>query len=327
MCVVHVNDKKLAMDCWQLKTYYYFCIINNKQDDMKHFLIYIMVLLVACAPPQASQQVARAATTPQMRFHCDGDTTRINELLNKGYESGINEANALIEFYARQLLGTPYVAHTLEGDEEMLTINIHELDCLTFIESLYALTRATLDRRYSWRDFADNIENVRYRGGEMGDYSSRIHYISEWIIDNNVRGNLVEVTPDIPHADYLIKNIDYMTHHTDSYRQLKDDSAMVEKIRRYELRNHRFPYVKRSWLNDKAVKAALQSGDFVSLVTKVEGLDVSHNGIIIVDEKGDPYLLDASMSGGKVMLESKPLYKYLERSKTNIGIRVFRMMR
>ena len=284
------------------------------------------LLVAACTPQQSNQQVAQAATVSQMRFHCDGDTTVINKLLAQGFESGINDANSLIEFYARRLLGTPYVAHTLEADEELLTINVHELDCLTFIETLYALTRATLDRRLSWRDYAANIENVRYRGGEMGDYSSRIHYISEWIIDNHVRGNLVEITPDLPHADYMVKNIDYMTHHTDSYRQLKNDSAMVEKIRRYELRNHRFPYVKRSWLNDKALKAALKSGDFVSLVTKVDGLDVSHNGIIIVDEKGDPYLLDASMSGGKVMLEPKPLFKYLEKSKTNIGIRVFRMM-
>ena len=293
---------------------------------MKNFLLLMTLLLVSCAPRQASQQEAHAATIDNMRFHCDSDTTRINELLMKGHESGISDANALIEFYARQLLGTPYVAHTLEGDTEMLTINIHELDCLTFIETLYALTRATLGGRYSWRDFAANIENVRYRGGQMGDYSSRIHYLSEWIIDNHVRGNLVEVTPDLPHLDYIVKNIDYMTHHTDSYRQLKNDSVMVGKIRRYELRNHRFPYLKRSWLNDKAVKEALHSGDFVSLVTKTEGLDVSHNGIIIVDDKGDPYLLDASMSGGKVMLESKPLFKYLEKSKTNIGVRVFRMM-
>ena len=293
---------------------------------MKKILFLMALLVAACTPQQGNQQVAQAATVSQMRFHCDGDTTVINKLLAQGFESGINDANSLIEFYARRLLGTPYVAHTLEADEELLTINVHELDCLTFIETLYALTRATLDRRLSWRDYAANIENVRYRGGEMGDYSSRIHYISEWIIDNHVRGNLVEITPDLPHADYMVKNIDYMTHHTDSYRQLKNDSAMVEKIRRYELRNHRFPFVKRSWLNDKALKAALKSGDFVSLVTKVEGLDVSHNGIIIVDEKGDPYLLDASMSGGKVMLETKPLFKYLEKSKTNIGIRVFRMM-
>lgn len=293
---------------------------------MKQFFFLVTLLMLACTPQQSSQHQAQAATMAQMRFHCDGDTTLINDLLQQGYESGIADANALVEFYARHLLGTPYVAHTLEADQELLTINVHELDCLTFIETLYALTRATLAGRYSWRDYAANIENVRYRGGHMGDYSTRIHYMSEWIIDNHVRGNLVEVTPDLPHVDYMIKNIDYMTHHTDSYRQLKDDSVMVEKIRRHELRNHRFPYLKRSWLNDKAVKAALRSGDFVSLVTKAEGLDVSHNGIIVIDEKGDPYLLDASMSGGKVMLESKPLFKYLERSKNNIGIRVYRMM-
>lgn len=286
----------------------------------------MIVIMAACAPRQESQQNVQAATMAQMRFHCDGDTTLINDLLKQGYDSGITDANALVEFYARQLLGTPYVAHTLEADKEVLTINVHELDCLTFIETLYALTRATLAGRYSWRDYAANIENVRYRGGIMGDYSTRIHYMSEWIIDNHVRGNLVEVTPDLPHVDYMVKNIDYMTHHTDSYQQLKNDSVMVEKIRHFELRNHRFPYLKRSWLNDKAVKAALRSGDFVSLVTKAEGLDVSHNGIIVIDDKGDPYLLDASMSGGKVMLESKPLYKYLEHSKTNIGIRVYRMM-
>jgi len=263
----------------------------------------------------------------QMRFHCDGDTTLINNLLQQGYNSGIADPNALVEFYARQFLGTPYVAHTLEAEQEVLTINVHELDCLTFIETLYALARTTMAGRYSWRDYAAHIENVRYRGGNMGDYSTRIHYMSEWIIDNHVRGNLVEVTPDLPHADYMVKNIDYMSRNPQQYQQLKNDSAMVEKIRRHELRNHRFPYLKRTWLNDKAVKAELKSGDFVSLVTRAEGLDVSHNGIIVVDDKGDPYLLDASMSGGKVMLESKPLYKYLERSKSNIGIRVYRIMK
>lgn len=293
---------------------------------MKQFLYLITVLLVACAPKPVSQQEAQAATVAQMRFHCSEDTTVINQLLMKGYQSGPTDANQLVEFYARQMLGTPYVAHTLEADQEMLTINIHELDCTTFVETLYAMARTTIARRYSWRDYAANLENLRYRGGEMGDYSSRMHYISEWIIDNRLRGNMQEITPDLPHVDYLVKNIDFMSHHTDSYQQLKNDSVMVNKIRRFELRNHRFPYIKRSWLNDKALKAALRSGDFIGLVTKIEGLDISHMGIIIVDEKGEPFLLDASMSGGKVMLETKPLFKYLEKSKTNIGVRVFRMM-
>ena len=296
---------------------------------MKKALTIIMVLLVACSMPQHSQQEAQAASVQRMRFHCDQDTTRINQLLQEGIASGIKTPNELVAFYADRLLGTPYVAHTLEGDEELLTINIDELDCTTFVETLYALARTTMNGRYSWLDYAANLENVRYRNGEMGDYSSRLHYISEWILNNASRGNLKEVTPDLPHANYLIKTIDFMTNHKDSYRSLKDDSAMVEKIKGYEmaLRNHRMPYLKKSWLGDKAVKAALRDGDFVGLVTKIEGLDISHLGIIHKDDKGEIYLLDASMSGGKVMLEQKNLRDHLSGSKsTCLGVRVFRIV-
>ena len=296
---------------------------------MKKILTLMMVLAVACSMPQHSQQEAQAASVQQMRFHCDQDTLRINQLLQDGLASRLKTANELVAYYADRLLGTPYVAHTLEGDEERLTINIDELDCTTFIETLYALTRTTLTGRYSWRDYAANLENLRYRDGQMGDYSSRLHYISDWIVNNHARGNMVEVTADLPHATYMVKTIDFMTQHKDSYRSLKGDSAMVEKIRRFEMgyRNHRMPYLKKSWLGDKAVKAALRSGDFVGLVTKVEGLDISHLGIIHKDDKGEIYLLDASMSGGKVMLEKKNLRDHLSGNKsTCLGIRVFRIM-
>ena len=296
---------------------------------MKKILTLMMVLAVACSMPQHSQQEAQAASVQQMRFHCDQDTLRINQLLQDGLASRLKTANELVAYYADRLLGTPYVAHTLEGDEERLTINIDELDCTTFIETLYALTRTTLTGRYSWRDYAANLENLRYRDGQMGDYSSRLHYISDWIVNNHARGNLVEVTADLPHATYMVKTIDFMTQHKDSYRSLKGDSAMVEKIRRFEMgyRNHRMPYLKKSWLGDKAVKAALRNGDFVGLVTKVEGLDISHLGIIHKDDKGEIYLLDASMSGGKVMLEKKNLRDHLSGNKsTCLGIRVFRIM-
>ena len=267
-------------------------------------------------------------TMQQMRFHCENDTIRINELLMKGFTCKTRNANALVSLYARELLGTPYVGHTLEGDSEKLTINIDELDCTTFVETLYALTRTTLDGRYSWRDYAANLESLRYRGGIMTDYSSRLHYISEWIVDNHSRGNLVEVTGDLPHCQYQIKSINFMSQHKDSYRSLKDDKEMLDKIIKVEnkLRKHRMPELRKSWLGDKQVMASLQDGDFVGLVTKIEGLDISHLGIIIKDENGYPHLLDASMSGGKVMLEDKPLKQYLSGSRSTVtGIRVFRI--
>ncbi|MBR6248116.1 MAG: DUF1460 domain-containing protein [Muribaculaceae bacterium] len=288
---------------------------------MKAFRIISVVLLLM------GGLLSQAATTAQMRFHCSGDTTTLDRLLLEGQQSGISQPEALVSFYAHKLLGTPYVAHTLEGDNEMLTINIDQLDCTTFVETLYALARTTLQGRQSWRDYAANLESLRYRGGVMGDYSTRLHYISLWIIDNFSRGNLVEVTPDLPHATTMVKTINFMSAHADSYQSLKGDSAMVVKIKRMEdgLRNHQMPYLKKMWLNKDDVRQALHAGDFVGLVTRIDGLDISHLGIIEKDENGEIYLLDASMSGGKVMIESEPLGRWLKSGKNTLGIRVFRL--
>ena len=269
---------------------------------------------------------AQGAGIERMRFHCENDTTKINSLLQEGIQSGLSDPNELVCFYAHKLEGTPYVAHTLEGESEMLTINIDELDCTTFIETLYALTRTTLNGRYSWRDYAHHLEDLRYRRGEMSDYSSRLHYISDWIIDNSNRGNLVDVTSDIKCVRYKIKNINYMSTHRDSYPSLANDT-IYEKIKNFEIgfRNHRFPYIKKESLNSKDVKAVVKRGDFVGLVTRIDGLDISHLGIVELDAEGNIVLLDASSIGKKVMLEDIDLKKQLSRNPKNEGVRFFRL--
>lgn len=267
----------------------------------------------------------QAASQQQMRFHCSNDTTEINQLLADGAKSGLKKPNELMSFYAHKLIGRPYVAHTLEAETEKLTINIDELDCTTFVESLYALTRTTLNQRQSWRDYANQLESVRYHRGVIGDYSSRLHYISDWIIDNNSRGNLVEITADLPRVAYKVKTIDYMSSHRDQYPQLAD-SAVFEKIRDFErgFCNHRFPYIKKESLDAKDIVEELESGDIVAITTKTPGLDVSHLGII---EKKDKtlFLLDASSTGKKVQLETTDLKEMLRMQKNVYGIRVFRL--
>ena len=269
---------------------------------------------------------AFAIAPSDMRFHCNNDTLKINELLRKGAECGKNNANELVAFYAKQLLGTPYVAHTLESNREWLTINIDELDCTTFVETLYALTRATLDMRRSWRDFACNIESIRYRNGELGDYSSRLHYVSDWIANNSHRGNIREVTAEIDGAKYEIKTINFMTANRDKYPQLSD-SAMFAKIKNFEIgyRMHRYPYLKKEWIDSKKTAAGLKNGDFVALISKTEGLDVSHMGIII--KEGNSFkLLHASSKEKKVVLEKDDLKETLRRNRSCTGIRIIRIV-
>lgn len=270
--------------------------------------------------------IAKAVSPMNMRFHCENDTVKINKLLEDGLKSNIESANALMVFYANKLLGTPYVAHTLEGDTEKLTINIDELDCTTFVETLYALTRTTLSQRATWRDYANNLESIRYRNGVMSDYSSRLHYMSDWIINNSSRGNVKDITPDFKTCKYMVKTIDFMSKHRNSYQSLKD-SVQFEKIRNFEIayRSHRFPYIKKEVVDSKETKHTFKSGDIIGMVTKIEGLDISHLGIVI-KENNQLYFINASMSGKKVQLEKQKFHDYLRDAKSCIGIRVFRVI-
>lgn len=285
---------------------------------MRKFILFTILLFCL--------NLSSSAISPMnMRFHCENDTIKINNLLEEGLQSNIEKANELVIFYAKKLLNTPYVAHTLEGDKELLTINIDELDCTTFIETLYALVKTTLSQRTTWRDYANNLESVRYRNGIMTDYASRLHYISDWIVNNSARGNLQDATTNFNSCKYMIKTIDYMSNHRDAYPSLKD-STIFEKIRNFEVgyRSHRFPYIKKEAINSKETKADFKSGDLIGMVTKIEGLDISHLGVVL-KENNRLYFINASMSGKKVQIEKQSFAEYLRDIRSCIGIRVFRI--
>ena len=270
--------------------------------------------------------VANAVSPMKMRFHCENDTLKINNLLEAGLNSNISYSNELMVYYAKQLLDIPYIAHTLEGDTEMLTINIDELDCTTYVETVYALARTTLSQRTTWRDFANNLESVRYRNGEMTDYASRLHYISDWIMNNSARGNIKEITTEFGGCKYIIKTIDFMSKHREYYPAMAD-STIYEKIRNYEIgyRSHRFPYIKKELLYTKNVINEFESGDIIAMVTKTEGLDISHLGLVL-KENNKLYFINASMGGKKVQIEKSQFADYMKNNRNCIGVRVFRII-
>ncbi len=284
----------------------------------KAYIITSIILLVSSMTNAFSQQ--------HMRFHCENDTIKINQLLKKGYDSKLTNSNELMVFYGNELIGTQYAAQTLEGENELLTINIDQLDCTTFVETLYALARTTLNGRYSWRDFANSLESVRYRNGQMNGYASRLHYFSDWVVDNSHRGNIVEVTSLLPDVRYEIRTLDYMSMHRDEYPALSD-SATYAQLKSFEIayRMHRFPYIRKDAVESKKIKEKLKVGDIVAFVTKTDGLDVSHMGVIVTDEKGMLHLLHASLKGGMVMIEKDDLKEMLRRNRNCTGVRIIRI--
>lgn len=267
-----------------------------------------------------------AVSINDVKFHDVGnDTTTINRILLETVKAGIENPQDRVLFIAKKFIGLPYVAHTLESQSETLTVNMSELDCTTFVETVMALAYTAGEGRLSWRDYVYNLERIRYRNGEVNGYASRLHYISDWIVDNTHRGNFSEATNRIPNHDYHIKTIDFMSTHRDSYSALAD-STEYERIKNVEVgyRSHRFPYIKSNKVSSKATSQALKNGDIVALTCRTAGLDVSHLGII-VKINGVPHLLHASSKAMEVIEDPLPLHEYLRRSRSLTGIRVIRL--
>lgn len=268
--------------------------------------------------------VSAQAIPSKIEFNNEkSDTTRLTQILIEADSQGgrARRAQDYVLSMAEQFIGTPYKSGTLEGDEEHLRINLDGMDCTTFVETAMALALSAGEKRTSWRDFTFNLERLRYRGGTMRGYASRLHYISDWALDNSTLGILNEVTDRIGRTDRMVKSLDWITSHRGDYPALSD-SATFAAMKHVEsgFHGHRLLYIKSTMLGG----ASLTDGDIIALVTKKDGLDVSHMGIIKMI-KGKPHLIHASSTAGKVVLEDKPLADYLRRQRDIAGIRVFRL--
>lgn len=284
---------------------------------MKKTILSLSLLYVSAA-------ASATVTLDQVSFHNETtDTTRITELLQTAVK--IKNPQERVATIAMNFIGTPYVAHTLEGETEKLTVNLDELDCTTFVETAMTLAYTAAEGRTSWRDYIYNLERLRYRNGNLDGYPSRLHYISNWIVDNSHRGNFIEVTNLFPRHNYIERTISFMSENRDKYAALKD-STNFARMKSIEMGycNHRFPYIKTIDLNRKETKAALRHGDIIALVTGMKTLDVTHMGIV-VKKDGEPYLLHASSSNGKVEITSITLADFMKRNRSLIGIRVIRL--
>lgn len=259
-----------------------------------------------------------------IRFYDEqSDTTRITEILIDAEK--IAKPGERVSAIAHKFIDTPYVAHTLEDSVERLTVNLFQLDCTTFVETVMALAYTAGERRTSWRDFVYNLRRMRYRGGEVNGYPSRLHYISDWIVDNSHRGNFSEVTDRLPQHRYVVKSINFMSKHHNLYPALADSAnlARIKEIERGYV-NHQYPILRTNSLSNKQVYQSLQEGDIVALTTSNKNLDVSHLGIITIVD-GKPHLLHASSSLMKVTITTVPLSEFLRKNPSLTGIRVIRL--
>lgn len=232
-------------------------------------------------------------------------------------------------WFARQFIGVPYVAHTLEvNDHEQLVVNTRQLDCTTLVETVTALKLCNDRGRRTWADYVRMLTMLRYRQGVLDGYPSRLHYFSDWIRDK-VQMQLVNdiQQPNPPFSAVQTVNVSYMSTHPEAYKALKANAALVPQIRQKEqsLSGLKARYIPKSAVrNTKLLRTTVKDGDIIAITCNKAGLDIAHLGFAVWRKDG-LHLLNASMLHKKVVEEPMTLYRYLQKHKTFTGIRILRI--
>ncbi len=292
-------------------------------------------LAVAAVVVTASCESApdpEAARLPAMSEGTAEDWSIVRATLARAWDDELHQL-PLGETMARigvTFVGTAYVPRTLEvPGPERLVINLRELDCVTFVENVFALGRflhlhdpSVLEDEERLRgEYRRLLTEIRYRGGRLDGYPSRLHYFSEWIADNGRRGLLQDISREL---GGMVDDtpIDFMSTHADAYRQLSEP-GVVDEIARSEAR---LSSEARYYIGEADIEAAapgIANGDIIAATSTVEGLDIAHTGLALVRD-GTVFLLHAPLVGSAVQISEVPLSQRVQRIGGQDGIMVAR---
>jgi len=274
----------------------------------------------AAAAPSPPPAVPASATAPDPSLGEDLYSILRDQFLVERRAGG--HPGSSLAATGRRFLGRPYLAGSLDagGPDERLVCRYDGFDCLTFVENCMAIMHAL--RADDHTTYPLHLEKIRYRAGKRAGYASRLHYFTEWIQDNAARGLVVDLTAELGGVPDT-RPIHFMTSHREAYPALADDRTF-QAIRHDEARltrTRRFTIPKEKV---GSMLAKLETGDIIAMTSTVEGLDVSHVGLVHRNPRGEVHLLHASRSGGAVQITALSLVDYLMANPSMSGIKVAR---
>ena len=235
----------------------------------------------------------------------------------------------LIIYIAEQLKGIPYVAHTLEpNNNERLIINLRQLDCTTFVEQVAALYLCVKERKTTFADYCKMLQKLRYEGGAEPHYTKRLHYYSSWIEDKKSMDICKEIqSPNPPFTKVQRLSLNWMTTHVNDYRMLKNNPSWVPQIRKMEqkMEGRQYRYIPKEQIkNTRLLRNTIKDGDIIAIITNKKGLDTQHLGFALWHKDG-LHLLNASSIHKKVIDEPMTLRTYLYKHPSMPGVRIIRL--
>ncbi len=224
----------------------------------------------------------------------------------------------------QSFIGTPYVEKTLElpGDEK-LVINLIGLDCTTYLETVVTLARIAKEGKLTFEAYEGELERMRYQDGERKDYSSRLHYFSDWIYQNQEKGIIQDITEEIGGSPYPNQPT-FMSENPRFYSKLSNPD-FLKAIQKDELEIAKRTYHFIPKAEIESLEKNIKSGDLIAITTSVKNLDIVHVGFA-VEKNGRIHLMHAGTGNMQVEISEKPLSDYLAANNSQSGVMVCRLL-
>ena len=243
----------------------------------------------------------------------------------------IGERTAVV---GQALVGTRYKHFTLEIDNriESPSVNFQGMDCWTFFEIALGFARMLNESESNWTPerLLYYIELDRYRGGQCtGDYLSRLHYLEDWLYDNDRRGLVEDMTrrlggQSVPHS---AREMSAGWRH---YRYLAANRSLLGPLARMEAKVSSRPLYEIPKNKVAAIEPKLRSGDIIGVIARDRGglRSTAHVGLALRTADGVLHFMHASSpkNYGRVVVDDQ-LSKYLYRYRSDSGILVGRPLR
>lgn len=217
-------------------------------------------------------------------------------------ESKNHQQEQKTKIITRALLNTPYSNNTLnmsQSSVERLIVNLNAMDCMTFIEYTEAFKRAE-----NYQQFISNLTDIRYIDQKV-TFNHRRHFFTDWV--EKPKPLVIDITTRLsPHAVTVEKKLN-----------LKNDGSFF--ISGLMVKNRLISYIPIHYVDEGLIKL-LKTGDYIGIYSKVQGLDVTHVGIVI-KEDNQVIFRNASSLRNNLKVSDIELSRYLEGKD---GIIVFR---
>ncbi len=293
----------------------------------KKFKIILIATLIGVLPSVIDSSSATAQTERSLQSFSretisDTEDRRIFQKIISETENKASLGET-IQTVATKFLGAKYQAGLLDRfSKEKLVISLQKFDCLLLVENVIAIAKNITLQDNNYDNFTHRVEQHRYNNGLMDGYCSRLHYFSDWIQDNQARGNVENITSELGGVT-VNKQLNFMTSHRNSYAQLINSKTNYQCIAAMEANLNEelvLNYIPTNRIRN--IYSQLQPGDIIAIATSIPGLDVTHTGLVYRPNNNSLGLIHASPVG-KVVIASD-LQNYVSKVRNAIGIIVVR---